>query len=46
MREVVEQGFLGPGDDGEKGEVEVVFAHDWAWERDAKEKGRFWPGKL
>ncbi|KAJ9626665.1 uncharacterized protein PV06_00079 [Exophiala oligosperma] len=26
--------------------VEVVFAHDFAWEEDAKKKDRFWPGKL
>lgn len=29
-----------------KAEVEVVFAHDWEWERNAREKGRFWPGQL
>ncbi|KPI34301.1 uncharacterized protein AB675_11072 [Cyphellophora attinorum] len=29
-----------------KGTVEVVFAHNWAWEKDAKDRGRFWPGSL
>lgn len=33
-------------DPGELGEVEVVFAHDWAWDREAKEKKRFFPGHL
>jgi len=32
--------------EGEKAEVEVVFAHNWEWDADAKEKGRFWPGSL
>ncbi|KIW56719.1 hypothetical protein PV05_05355 [Exophiala xenobiotica] len=27
-------------------EVEVVFAHDYAWEEKAKKEGRFWPGKV
>ena len=27
-------------------EVEVVFAHNYAWEEDAKQKGKFWPGEL
>lgn len=43
MREAVEKGV---GESGAKGEVEVVFAHDWAWEEDAKARGRFWPGAL
>ncbi|ETN40683.1 uncharacterized protein HMPREF1541_04962 [Cyphellophora europaea CBS 101466] len=34
MRDAVEKG------------VEVVFAHDWAWEREARERGGFWPGRL
>ena len=31
---------------GVRGEVEVVFAHNWEWEEDAVRRGRFWPGKL
>ncbi|EXJ79780.1 hypothetical protein A1O3_08064 [Capronia epimyces CBS 606.96] len=27
-------------------QVEIVLAHDWAWEREAKQKGKFWPGRL
>jgi glyoxylase-like metal-dependent hydrolase (beta-lactamase superfamily II) len=34
------------GADKELGEVEVVFAHNWAWEKEAKKLGKFWPGKL
>lgn len=30
----------------ELGEVEVVFAHDAAWEKDARNRGRFFPGLL
>jgi glyoxylase-like metal-dependent hydrolase (beta-lactamase superfamily II) len=33
-------------DPGELKEVEVVFAHDWAWEQSAKREGRFFPGGL
>lgn len=44
MRKAAKEG-LDPGD-GRKGEVEVIFAHNWAWEKEAKENGRFWPGKL
>jgi len=35
-------------DGGEEGlgKVEVVFAHNFAWEEEAKEKGKFWPGSL
>lgn len=29
-----------------KGDVEVVFAHNWAWEEDARKRERFWPGKM
>lgn len=34
--------------DGQKqlAQVEVVFAHNWAWEEDARKNGRFWPGSL
>ena len=32
--------------DGQRAEVEVVFAHDWAWEAKAKERARFFPGQL
>ncbi|KAK5945455.1 hypothetical protein PMZ80_002660 [Knufia obscura] len=31
---------------GVRGEVEVVFAHNWEWEGDAVRRGRFWPGRL
>jgi hypothetical protein len=34
------------GEAEEKGTVEVVFAHNWAWEKDAKDRERFWPGRL
>lgn len=30
----------------ERGEVEVVFAHNWQWEEIAKREGKFWPGSL
>lgn len=30
----------------ELGEVEIVFAHDAAWEKDAKRRKRFFPGTL
>lgn len=30
----------------ELGKVEVVFAHDAVWDKEAREKGRFFPGKL
>lgn len=30
----------------EIGEVEVVFAHNWEWEEQAQQTGRFWPGSL
>jgi glyoxylase-like metal-dependent hydrolase (beta-lactamase superfamily II) len=30
----------------EGGELEVVFAHNPVWEREARDRGRFWPGKL
>lgn len=33
-------------DSMELGEVEVVLAHDAAWEKDAKGRGRFFPGGL
>lgn len=56
MRQASEEGFAlpvggsgGAGDEGkagQKGTVEVAFAHNWAWEKDAKARGRFWPGKL
>jgi len=32
--------------DGQRAEVEVVFAHNWAWEEDAVKRNRFWPGRL
>ncbi|EHY56583.1 hypothetical protein HRR83_002333 [Exophiala dermatitidis] len=32
--------------DKQPAEVEVVFAHDFAWEEEAKRAGRFWPGKM
>jgi len=34
--------------DGEEkpAQVEVVFAHDYAWEAKAKKEDRFWPGRL
>lgn len=28
------------------GDVEVVFAHNWAWEEDAVRRNRFWPGRI
>ncbi|KAJ5471315.1 hypothetical protein N7530_008672 [Penicillium desertorum] len=31
---------------GELGTVEVVFAHDGSWEREAEKQGRFFPGRL
>lgn len=34
------------GEDKELGEVEVVFAHNWAWEEEAKNENKFWPGRL
>jgi glyoxylase-like metal-dependent hydrolase (beta-lactamase superfamily II) len=34
------------GEHKELGEVEVVFAHNWAWEEDAKKEDKFWPGRL
>ena len=43
MRTAVEEGL---DIDGQKGEVEVVFAHNAVWEKEAREGGRFWPGKL
>lgn len=30
----------------EKAHVEVIFAHDFAWEEQARKEGRFWPGRL
>ncbi|KAK5077250.1 hypothetical protein LTR64_005271 [Lithohypha guttulata] len=30
----------------QRGEVEVVFAHNWEWEEDALRRNRFWPGKI
>ena len=30
----------------QRAEVEVVFAHNWQWEIDAKKRNRFWPGQL
>ena len=30
----------------ERAQVEVVLAHDFAWEEEAKRKGKFWPGKI
>lgn len=44
MRQAAQEGLVAT--DGQQGEVEVIFAHNWAWEKDAKGKGRFWPGKL
>lgn len=44
IREVQREGLDVEG--GGRAEVEVVFAHDWAWEADAAGRGRFWPGKL
>lgn len=41
-----EQQKWSTGDTGGFGEVEVVFAHNWAWEEEAERQGRFWPGKL
>lgn len=32
--------------DGVKANVEVVFAHNWQWEEEAKNSNRFWPGSL
>lgn len=29
-----------------KAEVEVVFAHNWQWDEDARKRRRFWPGNL
>lgn len=56
MRQANEAGFaLPPASDGQEGgkkeaekqgTVEVVFAHNWAWEKDAKDRERFWPGSL
>ncbi len=43
MRTAVEEGLEV---DGQKGAVEVVFAHNAVWEKEAREQGRFWPGKL
>lgn len=34
------------GEDKELGEVEVVFAHNWEWEVEARRGGRFWPGRM
>jgi glyoxylase-like metal-dependent hydrolase (beta-lactamase superfamily II) len=31
---------------GELGSVEVIFAHDWAWEKRAKRNNWFFPGSL
>ena len=31
---------------GELGSVEVIFAHDASWDREAKKLGRFFPGSL
>lgn len=31
---------------GELKDVEVIFSHDWAWEKQAKSEGRFFPGCL
>jgi glyoxylase-like metal-dependent hydrolase (beta-lactamase superfamily II) len=45
IREVREGGLV-VGEERQKASVEVVFAHDWAWEREARNRGRFWPGKL
>lgn len=39
MREAQKEGIEG-------GEVEVIFAHNYEWEKEAKEQGRFFPGKL
>ncbi|RSL57618.1 hypothetical protein CEP54_008221 [Fusarium duplospermum] len=33
-------------DPGDMKEVEVIFAHDGAWEKQAKSEGRFFPGAL
>lgn len=45
LRAVTEDGIELDGED-QRAEVEIVFAHDFAWEEDAVKKGRFWPGKL
>ncbi|KAK5051883.1 hypothetical protein LTR84_002686 [Exophiala bonariae] len=37
---------LGLEGEKDKAQVEVIFAHDFAWEEQAKMDGRFWPGKL
>lgn len=39
------QGIQLAGED-HPADVEVVFAHDFEWEEEAKRKGRFWPGRL
>lgn len=44
IREARDQGVKTA--DGEKAEVEVVFAHDGQWAERARKEGRFWPGKL
>ena len=45
--DVKEEGEQSKGEQKkEKSTVEVVFAHNWAWEADAKREGRFWPGRL
>ena len=41
-----EQTKKSKGDGDSFGEVEVVFAHNWAWDEAAQKQGRFWPGKL
>ncbi len=38
--------MLSDGGEEGLGKVEVVFAHNFAWEEDAKRKGKFWPGSL
>jgi glyoxylase-like metal-dependent hydrolase (beta-lactamase superfamily II) len=45
IREIIEGGLVEEGG-GDNATVEVIFAHDWAWEKDARKRGRFWPGSL
>lgn len=30
----------------QRAEVEVVFAHNWQWEIEARKRNRFWPGQM
>ena len=46
LRRIRRAGEEGVAVDGEVAGVEVVFAHNYVWEGEARERGRFFPGKV